>query len=130
MMPAGKYWIGDLCYVLDEVWDDVCKFICSDTPDGEFTLPDGRKFASYGTAYGDGSYESNIGTLHPVDSGTIGCIKVEDLGGTDDERLNSLGAIVEFSKPFKTADEDGVITFGHVEIDTEPPSPPDFANTF
>lgn len=23
-MPAGRYYVGDLCYVMDDVWDEVC----------------------------------------------------------------------------------------------------------
>ena len=55
-MRPGKYYVGDLCYVMDDEWDDVCSLIIqgNECVDGEFTLPDGRRFASYGTMYGDG----------------------------------------------------------------------------
>ena len=78
MMPAGKYYIGDLCYVMtNEEWDEFCKLTISghECVDGEFTFADGRRFATYGTKWGDGEYRSNIGTKHSVDAGLIGCFK-------------------------------------------------------
>lgn len=120
MMSAGTYYIGDLCYVIKE-WDEVCKLIIKgdNCIDGEFVLPDGRRFANYGTEYGDGIYGSNIGTMHPVDSGRIGCIKVEDITivGASPSKL---GAIVTFDNDFETDSDEGVISFGHVEVDTDP----------
>ena len=45
MMPAGKYYIGDLCYVMtDDEWREICAIIIKGNQclDGEFELPDGR----------------------------------------------------------------------------------------
>ena len=29
MMPAGKYYVGDLCYVMtDAEWDEMCGLFC------------------------------------------------------------------------------------------------------
>lgn len=118
MMKAGTYYVGDLCYVLDEVWDEVCDlmFAGKTTEYGEFELADGRKFAILGTAYGDGTYDSNVGTEHAVDSGTIGCILVEDINKVDE----SLGAKIEFPSDFEVFDDAGKLNFGHVVIDTDP----------
>ena len=125
MMPAGRYYIGDLCYVIEE-WNDVCLIIQGDKcVDGEFTLPDGRRFANYGTAYGDGRYHSNIGTEHPVDSGRIGCLKVEDIT-KDVLDATDVGAVVDFASDFETGVDDGVISFGHVEISTDPDRDDDY----
>ena len=85
MMPAGRYYVGDLCYVMsNEEWDEVCGLLFEGRNDhgvnqGEFTLKDGRRFASYNTKYGDGVYESNMNTTHSVDSGNIGCILADDI---------------------------------------------------
>ena len=54
-MPAGRYYIGDLCYVMHPEWQECCElFFPPGAPgrgvEGEFTLKDGRRFASYGTA--------------------------------------------------------------------------------
>ena len=83
-MPAGRYYIGDLCYVMHDEWREVCDlFFPPNSPphgvEGEFQLADGRRFASFGTAYGDGEYRSSINTLHSVDSGSIGCISIYDI---------------------------------------------------
>ena len=124
-MPAGRYYIGDLCYVMHDEWSEVCDlfFPASSYPgqtEGEFTLKDGRRFASFGTAYGDGVYRSNIGTDHAVDSGSIGCIRVEDINDTtyDADRIKELGAIVEFAQPFEVSEDQGLLIFGHVQIET------------
>ena len=56
MMPAGKYYIGDLCYVMHPEWDEFCRITISGNEclQGEFNLADGRRFATFTTAYGDG----------------------------------------------------------------------------
>lgn len=123
MMKAGTYYIGDLCYVMHDEWNEVCDLFFAGRNDqgcndGEFTLADGRKFASYGTLYGDGTYDSNIGTRHSVDAGLIGCILVDDIRDDSYDDIESLGAIVTFDQDFTTGSTDGVIRFGHVKIDT------------
>lgn len=126
-MPAGKYYIGDLCYVMHDVWDECCElFFPANHPpkgvEGEFTLKDGRRFASFSTAYGDGEYRSSINTSHSVDSGSIGCIRVEDIRDNEysQEHLNELGAYVEFDQPFEVSSDQGLLIFGHVQIETAP----------
>lgn len=122
-MPAGRYYIGDLCYVMHPEWNECCDlfFPASSYPgqaEGEFALRDGRRFASFGTAYGDGTYRSNIGTSHAVDSGSIGCIRVEDIRDDQYDNIEELGAIVEFDQPFEVSKDQGLLVFGHVEIET------------
>jgi hypothetical protein len=122
-MPAGRYYIGDLCYVMHPEWDEVCElFFPANHPprgvEGEFTLKDGRRFASFSTAYGDGTYYSNINTEHSVDAGIIGCIRVEDIRDTQYDDPESLGAFVEFGKPFEVSSDGSSLVFGHVVIET------------
>lgn len=122
-MPAGSYWIGDLCYVLEDSWDEVCELYFesesnSDNPGGEFTLSDGRKFAMYGTRWGDGVYKDQNGRSFGVDSGTLGCILVSDI----DNDFNDLGHVTSFRNEFTTGyagSDQSVIKFGHVQIDTD-----------
>lgn len=124
MMPAGKYYVGDLCYVMtDEEWDEVCGLLFAGRNDngvnqGEFTLKDGRRFASYNTKYGDGVYESNMWTDHSVDSGSIGCILIDDIKANKYEDLRKVGAVMNFVSDFVTGNEDGVIQFDRITIDT------------
>jgi hypothetical protein len=117
-MKAGKYFIGDLCYVLGDRWDEVCSLIIIDHSclDGEFELSDGTKFAIYGTAHGDGVYPDQRGNGYPVDSGSIGCVLVDDI--TEGELDESLGNIHDFEEDFKTGEENGIIRIGDVDIDT------------
>lgn len=121
-MPAGTYYVGDLCYVMHPEWDEFCDITINgnECKDGEFALKDGRQFATYGTLYGDGMYCSNLGTEHSVDAGLIGCIRIEDIKDpvATVAHMKGLGAIVTFDAPFETSASDGIIRFGHVEINT------------
>lgn len=121
-MPAGRYYIGDLCYVMHPEWDEFCTITIQGERclDGEFALADGRRFATFSTAYGDGVYTSSISTSHSVDSGSIGCIRVEDIRDTtyNADRISELGAIVDFDQPFEVLEDTGMIVFGHVKIET------------
>lgn len=115
MMPAGKYWIGDLCYVMHDEWDEVCNFIDSE---GEFVLKSGVKYAIYSTQFGDGEYPSTTGRYLGVDSGTIGCILVSDIDQTNQNNDIYSGAVVDFDAPFDTENFAGTIVFGHVQVFT------------
>jgi len=125
-MPAGRYYIGDLCYVMHSEWDEACAMFFPPRHEGrglegEFTLKDGRRFASFGTAWGDGEYYNNMGTSHGVDSGSIGCILVADIQDNTYPNIERLGAVVEFTEPFEVQKIDrGLLKFGHVEIETDP----------
>ena len=125
MMPAGRYYIGDLCYVMtDKEWDEFCKLtiVDNDCIQGEFTFEDGRRFATYGTKWGDGVYRSNINSKHSVDSGTIGCMRLNEINieKLNEEEMEDFGAIVTFDSDFRTGENDGLITFGQVIINTDP----------
>ena len=129
-MPKGKYYIGDLCYVMDDAeWFEFCGITIKGTQvlDGEFQLKDGRCFASYSTAFGDGVYHDQYGHSYSVDAGLIGCIKLEDIKYVDNyDQFLDIGAIMEFDNSFATSggrgDEgwEGLIQFGHVMIETNP----------
>ena len=129
-MPAGTYYIGDLCYVMDEEWDEFCTITIDghNCIDGEFALSDGRRFATYGTKYGDGAYTDQFGNQYGVDAGLIGCIKVDDIRGMSIDSIGSMGNVVVFDKDFVTSGGrsdnwnkwDGVIHIGHIDINTDP----------
>ena len=121
MMPAGKFYIGDLCYVMHTEWDEFCEITISGPKvlDGEFALKDGRKFATYGTMYGDGNYAVlGTGARVGVDAGLIGCIRLEDIDTTNPQNDITLGYIVDFEDEFETGETDGTIWFGDVQIET------------
>ena len=127
MMQAGKYFIGDLCYVMtDDEWKEFCDLTLkgNNVIDGEFQFKDGRKFASYSTKYGDGTYYDQHGYSYSVDAGLIGCILVSDIKAEKYDNLLDLGAIEEFGTDFVTGggrnftDWEGTIQFGHIAIET------------
>lgn len=129
-MQAGKYYVGDLCYVMaDDEWKEICSIIIQGNKviDGEFELKDGRKFAIYSTTWGDGEYRDQQGHSYSVDAGCIGCIKLEDIRYVDNyDQFLDLCAIVDFETDFVTGggrgskDWDGIIQFGHIAIETNP----------
>ena len=117
---AGKYYIGDLCYVIpDNEWSKVCDLIFpSEKPVYGFHPWKTGKLWDHGTAYGDGSYTDQEGHEYGVDSGGIGCIPIEYCDESV-KRMNTLGRIVEFDKPFTCDYENGVFYIGHIVINTE-----------
>lgn len=138
-MTAGQYYIGDLCYVMHDVWNEVCDLLYPDDTvgsgaEGEFTLKDGRKFALYNTNYGDGEYDTSVwGETIGVDSGTIGCILTSDIRDNTytPEQIKSMALIQTFSHDFNTsyefdeyADDDGynvsekILNFGGIQVYT------------
>ncbi len=128
VMPPGRYYVGDPCYVIDddEVWSEVCDFMFSGkgNNEGQFTLKDGRTLVIYGTRYGDGTYESNLGTRHSVDAGVIGAM-LESQCDQKYEHIAELGAFIDFDEPWTHSGSggdrrnwNGIIHFGHVEIQT------------
>ena len=124
-LPAGDYVICDLCYVLEREWEEVCSLLFPEKNNpnqplrnGVLTLKDGRKFAIYGTAWGDGTYTDNNGRLYAVDAGVIGCIAKKDLPNykSGDRYIHE----TNFSEEFETGYDEGTIYFGDVRIDTDP----------
>jgi hypothetical protein len=128
MMQAGNYYVGDLCYVLHDEWDEVCDLTIKGNQclDGEFTLKDGRKFATYGTMWGDGLYKDNHGKKYSVDAGLIGCILLNDIDLLNDSNFLHGGQVVEFPIDFVTGGGrgeegwSGTIQFGSLVIETNP----------
>lgn len=119
-MPAGTYYVGDLCYVMGPEWDEFCDLTIQGQRciDGEMTLKDGSRFATYATLYGDGEYVDNFGNKYGVDAGLIGCILVSDISHDGCIGLKD-GHVHTFDRPFETGSTNGgVIIIGHIRIDT------------
>jgi hypothetical protein len=119
LFDAGTFWIGDLCYVMSDEWDEVCDLTIQNNKcvGGVYQLANGRKFGMWYTAYGDGVYFDNNGNEYPVDSGSIGIILVEDISETGREEIN-LGNVFKFETSFDTTCADGVFIFDNIHIDT------------
>jgi len=120
MMKAGKYYIGDLAYVMHPEWDEFCSLTISgnNVLDGEFNLKDGRRFATFTTKWGDGTYKDEQGRSYGVDAGLIGCIAVDDITPSELENLTD-GHVVEFVQDFSTFSAGGIIRIGSICIDTD-----------
>lgn len=124
-MPAGKYWVGDLCYVMHPQWKECCDLFFPPGQDnwkgaqGVFKLRNGVRFALFSTAYGDGTYEDREGREYPVDAGSIGCIRVEDIA--DPEAWMEGGHIIDFDCEFTVGSDGKELSFGKVVINTDPP---------
>ena len=124
-MPAGKYYVGDLCYIFDvKDWETICDTIIvgNKVTEGEFeTIINGKsvRFACYNTVYGDGTYKDEDGNKYSVDSGTIGCIRVDDIPNYY-HHDDIFGNIVTFYEDFPTGSDFCVIWFDHIVIDTDP----------
>ena len=120
VFPAGEYYIGDFCYLLDsEDYDDI---VCSFQYDNEPYQYKKFNFLFGNTAYGDGQYSDNQGnSCYSVDSGTIGIINLptKKLQQTAKELMKDNNAnIVKFDAPFEVYCRKGVFTFGSIIINT------------
>lgn len=118
-LKAGTYWIGDLCYVMHEAWDEVCERVIEGERvlEGKFGLADGREFVMFNTAYGDGVYNDGNLNDYSVDSGNIGAILLSDIRQTDENNIN-LGHVHTFDTDFTCDTDTGTLRFGHVYVYT------------
>lgn len=114
--PRGVYYIGDLCYIMKPEWKEVCDLIIqgNEVLEGKFLLSDGREFFIGNTAFGDGTYQDNLGQEYSVDSGSIGLIEVIN---EFIPNIN-LGNLHAFHDDFEVSVEDGYFVFGAIIIDT------------
>jgi len=125
LMPAGKYYVGDLCYLLpDDIYE---QYVGSFNHDGEAVdIKAGRRkvFSAFvaSTAYGDGGYSDNAGGEYSVDAGILGVVQLlsADLIA-EAKKLEADGhaKVIDFPEDFRVdRDEDGTFTFGHLTIET------------
>lgn len=74
VLPPGRYWFGDLCYVLDETYRDV--FGGQGYSEGHY-CKGGQHFLVAGTAWGDGTYHDNEDNEYCVDAGILGIVSAD-----------------------------------------------------
>lgn len=120
MVPAGKYVLGDPCYVVpDDKWDQLLAS-CEYFQGGPIGKVDGHCVLGFGTKWGDGCYVDQYGFKYPVDAGLIGLVPIEFAQIQESPFFET--RIIEFSaKETKcSCDEDGKLTFGAFVIDTNP----------
>lgn len=120
-LPSGVYYVGDLCYVMTESeWEYVISMSDRYGFNGIYCFPDGRHFTIYNTVYGDGIYNSNIGKKFYVDSGTIGCMLINNITSNKWKDIinRKLGSRVKFNETFTTSNKNGIIRFENININT------------
>jgi hypothetical protein len=105
-MPQGKYYVGDLRFVLDNdgTWDEVCNLRkvnhrAGECGQGHFTTSNGREIVIFDTAYGpdvhNGLQHVDLdGKCYTINSGSIGLTLAEGLDNTQH------GNIIEFEEKF------------------------------
>lgn len=118
MFDPGRYYVGDLCYVLGDRWDEFCDLTIKDSDclDGTFKFDDGTIFWTHHTAYGDGSYYDRENRRYAVDAGLIGVVAQKDID-SEPSYLEG-GQIIEFKTRFEPYYRDGCFYIGDVIIDT------------
>lgn len=117
--PAGRYYVGDCCYVCTHaMWQT---FPCD--PDGtrswDIPLHDQRLWMAF-TAHGDGLYTDTEGREYGVDSGSIGVMPVAACHPAKLQAIlrQGLGQLIDFPAPFTPTCEEGYFVIGPVVIDT------------
>ena len=122
-LPAGTYFISDPCYIIrDEKYDRLLgetNYFGHNLPDRGGIFIDSvteLPFAVFSTAYGDGCYRDESGFEYGVDAGCIACVPVAMVDGRS--RAGDSINLVTFDSPFEVGYNDGLITFGHVNIQT------------
>ena len=132
IMPEGRYYIGDLCYILDdELYEELCSLSWPIRYDYDIKQHDYIRFegvfhlksktgkvvqvANFGTQYGDGQYsvklyksENTVGSL-PVDSGSIGAVLIDDI---DKSKIDDDMYFRTFKNPFNVGFDNGTIIIG------------------
>jgi len=113
---AGKYYVGDLCYVInDKHWDELGEKTNWFQNDEQFEFKGKTIFVSH-TAYGDGRFNDYQGREYFVDAGLIGVIPFDII---DNNEIGDGGQIIEFEKDFYASCSDkGIFKIGNITIDT------------
>lgn len=121
-IPAGKYYIGDACYVIDdEKWMDFLETgFWPAEKKGEVVFEyEGHKCFAHYTAFGDGVYtECKTGAQLPVDAGMLSAIPLALIAKRSLEDAAKLGIIVEFEHDVSVSYEDGTFYIGGHTIHT------------
>lgn len=115
---AGKYYVGDLCYVLGDRWDEFCELTITgrEVLSGGFVMKDGTRFWTHCTMYGDGSYRDGQGRKYAVDAGIIGVVAFDQID--KDPSCIGGGQVIEFKTGFEPYFVNGVFNIGNISIDT------------
>lgn len=103
--PAGKYFIGDLCYALpDEIYENI--FGGMGYEDGLYTQNDSNHFFFVAsTSFGDGCYQGSDGKEFGVDAGVLSILPAATMDKNDG------GHIYDFQYPVTCTFQNGTFRF-------------------
>jgi hypothetical protein len=126
-LPAGKYYIGDPCYVFaDATWqkllDDVDDFL-----DGEIKHVSGFDLWAHSTAWGDGTYADQNGIEYGVDSGSLGAVPI---GMVDNVDGLEHGTVMDFPNGLTVEYDNGTFWFGSIVIKTDDADEDEFEDAY
>jgi hypothetical protein len=120
ILPAGEYFVGDVCYflqdsVMKEVWSNMFN-----NSDGCFVRDDGYKFIITKPFAGNGFYTGSNKFIYDVDDDNLGIVPV--IMG-DYSKFTGCGTFHKFNKPVSVfISEHGVISIKsdkwNLDIDT------------
>jgi len=108
---TGSFYVGDICYCLQEdvyhkVWGEANKY-----SDGAFTDPKtGYQFATVSTAYGDGVYFDGDMHAFPVDAGNIGIVDMKLSKISAESLMEDCGQVFEYTGKVSITYDEGTIT--------------------
>jgi hypothetical protein len=89
LLPAGEYWLGDLCNVLSDVeWNEI------GGRQGHIKLNSGRIVVVFKLPQGRGVYPCKTQRLHIIDSGTVGITAMRNL------QTNGVGQVLNYTHDF------------------------------
>lgn len=119
IIKPGTYILGDPCYSFEyDDWSAICdQTNCFENFTN--TIYDGRYVLAFSTAYGDGSYRGTNGVEYGVDSGLIGLVEFDETKHAYDIERDDM-SLITFKQETLVRNENGVMTFGDVVIDTDP----------
>ena len=108
ILPAGEYFIGDVCYFLqdtiyEKIWDKV--YSCNE---GCFVKKDGAGFGTCNVESGNGVYHGSNKFRYEVDNFNIGIVSAK-FG--DKKKFTGCGTFHLFELPVTFTKKDGVIVF-------------------
>lgn len=116
-LPAGEYYIGDPCYVIEEWPAFLDVFEVAEDNDEDVFEYKGRNVFVHHTMHGDGLYDGSDGHEYGVDSGLIGVVPIGLVTKNGD---GGLGMRYKFDTPFTVAHSNGTFYIDTLVINTDP----------
>lgn len=122
-LPAGKYYIGDPCYVFaDKTWDRILE---SDTElrTGEIVEFEGHQLWAHATFHGDGTYKDQNENEFGVDGSMLGAVPIDAI---DEPAGEEFGTVIDAPNGLEVEYSNGTFWIGPITIKTNDVDADDF----